>query len=137
PHHPAIGDGLRNHVPERTRAKPARGHRICWRARSQRRGRNATARGRSRAPEILSGLGKCRLWNGGRRGHLRYRTRSIRLFPGGGDARRSASHLFERTKTPEVSDVAAQMTIGGVDSEAVNNLCTNPRSSSEFVHSFL
>jgi hypothetical protein len=29
------------------------------------------------------------------------------------------------------------MTVGGFDSEAVNNLCTNPLCSAQFVHSFL
>ena len=49
PHHPAIGHGLRDHVSERARAKPARGHRIRRRARGQRRGRNAPSRGCPRA----------------------------------------------------------------------------------------
>ena len=41
----------------------------------------------ARAPEVLSRLGKCRLRDGGRRGDLRYWTRGIGLFPGGGDAK--------------------------------------------------
>src|SRR5205823_4338707 len=136
PHDSATGDGFRNHVPERTRTKSARRYRVCRDDRRKCRRGNAAARGRSRASEVLSWLGKCGLWNGGRRRDLRDRTRSVRLFPGGRHAGRSASHLLERAKTQKVTDTAAEMT-KQVRLGHVNNLCTNRWSSSHFVHSFL
>src|SRR4030095_8824187 len=80
-----------------------------WR---QCRGRNAFAGGRSRAPEIFPRLGKRGLRNGCRRRDLCYRTRRVRLFPGGGDAGRSASHLLEKTQTSEASGAPTEMSDG-------------------------
>ena len=99
---------VRNAVTNRAAVRRIRAD--CRGARCQRRRGNAVARRRSRASEILSGLGKCGLWNGRRRRDLRDRTRSIRLFPGGRHPGRSAPHLLKGAETSKIRDAATELT---------------------------